>query len=224
MNIKTLTLSIITLAAAGSAVSQPVLAQGARFDFAPHQWAVEKPGQPTSRYTAPVGNVRSGAVPHGSSFLGLDPGVLSKPAPVVAPIAQTIVAPRTTFTSVVPRMIPQVPAAFKSAFGQPISPTTPVIAQAATPQPPLTVRPISSSKSVGARLLKPSVANKSVSGQLLNHKRTIARSAGPALAMPAKHIDSYGNNVGYIAGPFIPTMTGGGMSSSATVSGRLMKH
>jgi hypothetical protein len=156
-----------------------------------------------------------GKVPHNSSFLGVDPQLLAKP---VAPVTHTQVTMRPTSTQAQP-----ISSSFKPAFGQPVEPQVAHIASLPKMASPMSISPSSAAKAVSAKLLpvKPSLAaNRKVHGTLLNHKHAVGESLGPALAL--KNIDSYGKNVGYVPGQYLPTSSGAGMNTRADVTGKLL--
>lgn len=222
MNIKALTLSIISVAAAVAA-STPAQAQeageaprpNARWSFAPNVWKKETIQMPRGyNAPAPMAAVRSGAVP-GKSMLGLDPSYLAKaPAPMPAPLVRVNQA-----VSAVPIAVkPASPLeAFQKAFGKPVS-ATPAALVASAPQAmsavPASTSP-SASRQVSAHRI-PSVRHSSnLNGKVLTpqHRTGLA-------ARPAAPIQSYGSSF-FSPVPFNPASAGSGSSTSATVSGRI---
>ncbi len=223
MNIKALTLSIISVAAAVAA-SSPAQAQeaeqrrpSARWDFAPNVWKKETLPMPRG-YNAPAPvAVRSGAVP-GKSMLGLDPSYLAKAPPAPAPMPAPLVRVNQAVSAVPIAVKPASPLeAFQKAFGKPVS-AAPVMV-AAAPQgmsaTPAAVGP--STRSVAARRIPSRSANSNLNGRLL----TPQRHTGLA-ARPAAPIASYGSSF-FSPVPFNPASAGSGSSTSATVSGRIYK-
>ncbi|MBS1956276.1 MAG: hypothetical protein JST89_18970 [Cyanobacteria bacterium SZAS-4] len=218
MNIKALTLSIISVAAAVAA-SSPAQAQegpqagGARWHFAPNYFKLEQPNLPRG-YNAPTPSaVRSGSVPKASSLLG-DPAYLAKaPAPMPAPLVRVNQA-----VSAVPIAVkPASPLeAFQKAFGKPVS-AAPVMV-AAAPQGmsamPASTLP-SANKSVAGHIRPRSNATTGLHGVL----KTPQHRPGLA-ARPAAPISSYGSSF-FSPVPFNPASAGSGSSTSATVSGRI---
>jgi hypothetical protein len=216
MNIKLATLSIISIAA-GIAVSQPANAEGARFDFAPQTYAMDSV-KPHHHYpSGPLPNVTAGAMPRSSSMLGVDPIMLAKPAPQVAPIARTNVTPQISFSNPIPKIVPQLPplqptqlaaTPFNKMFGNPNNPNqAPVVASLPAPK----AQPIARQHTQGVtgRLRRPvaPVAMTGVSGRL----RT-----------PAANVANYGQGIGYTPGAFLPVQSGSGMSTSTNVSGSVL--
>lgn len=220
MNIKALTLSIISVAAAVAA-STPAQAQeageaprpNARWSFAPNVWKKETIQMPRGyNAPAPMAAVRSGAVP-GKSMLGLDPSYLAKaPAPMPAPLVRVNQA-----VSAVP--IAAKPAspleAFQKAFGKPVS-ATPAALVASAPQAmsavPASTSP-SASRQVSAHRIptrRPS-ANTGVSGRLLTPQHRAA--AVPAIA-------NYGS-LGFTPGGFTPTAGSSGNGATTSVRATL---
>jgi hypothetical protein len=216
MNTNLRFLPLLTIAAAATVCLAPMSAnaKGARFDFAPNIYKIEQSRLP-SDYGAVPHSVRTGSVPHSSSFLGVDPQLLATPP--VAPVAQAI--PRVSgFTTAVP-----MNASFKNAFGSPI--TKPVMAVLPKTATPLSL-PQSATKQVAAKLVsaKTPVGNKNLHGTLLSKpRRNVIPSTATALALSGKKIEGYGNNVGYTPGAYLPTASGSGLNIQADVSGRVLE-
>lgn len=221
MNIKALTLSIISVAAAVAA-SSPAQAQeageqrrpSARWDFAPNVWKKETIPMPRG-YNAPapaaVAAVRSGSVP-GKSMLGLDPTYLAKaPAPLSAPLVRVNQA-----VSAVPIAKSNSPLeAFKAAFGKPISvaPTMVAAAPQALSATPASTLP-SAGRSVSARPLhRPLSRSTAGTAKLLTPQHRAA--AAPAIA-------NYGS-LGFTPGAYTPS-AGSGMSTNTAVNGRIIRR
>lgn len=222
MNIKSFTLTIISLAVAGIAVAQPTLAQegkrpSPRFDFAPNTWKQEQPNVP-KRWCAPtpMANVRSGGVPSRAAF-GIDPTFLAKAPP---PTSFSTLATPVRIMNTTPKLLPQpqVNAAFHPSFGRAATLAPPLVA--AVPQglaaQPSTARPMSSSKSsLSGRLMPHHIAHSKVgvSGRLLTPQH------------PAQSVASYGQGIGYVPGSFVPTpVSGSGMGTNSVVHGRIIRH
>jgi hypothetical protein len=235
MNIKSLTLTIISLTAATVAVSQPVLADdeereaakegGMRWHFPKSTYRIETNPMPARSNDSPAAAVRSGAVPTQNSLIPSN--MLAKapppmPMPNFAPPVMTQPAVSAKMFGTAPKIIPpqqaQIPAAFKAAFGKPLAVTTPVVASVPTPAqaPAMTARPSAPLKSIPVRR---TVAS-NLSGRLLNpHKSTpIGRAA---TQLPA--ITSYGSNQAYTPGSF-SLAPGSGSSTSTAVNGVLLHH
>jgi hypothetical protein len=226
MNIKVTTFAIISLIAAGTLSVLPASAKGARFDFAPNTFGGEVYKQRHGNYV-PVHAVTHGGMPRSSSFLGVDPRLLAKPAPPPPPAIvqhmQTQIA--MPVAQVTPKMLPQhPPAQFNNAFGTPIGAKPPVIAQAAVPM----AMPVLPQVAPQAAVAKPlTVAKKpvvrvarsnNVSGKLLRRK-----SAPAAVAHADNGIASYGNSL-YVPGAFIPVSGSGGISRTGNVYGKVLPH
>jgi len=227
MSIKKITLAFITLAA-GLASMQAADAQGARFKYAPQYYKLEETRTPKSNhYSGPAHSVKSGAVPHGMSHLGIDPAMLAKKAaPSVAPIVQQSVAAIPSFTRAVPTLVHPKPN-FNAHFGKPLSMNPPVIAHAPTVTPPLTAAPqaLAAPKALAAKpaVHKPAVAHRatsSVSGKLKTRKAP----AGNGATAVAKGLDSYGKDFGYVPGSFLPTASTGSGFTSTEVNGRIIRR
>ncbi len=218
MNIKALTLSIISVAAAVAA-SAPAQAQeaeprrpSARWDFAPNVWKKETIPMPRG-YNAPAqAAVRSGAVP-GKSMLGLDPGYLAKaPAPMPAPLVRN-----TQAVAAVPIRSNAPLEAFKAAFGKPISAApTPMIASAPQSLPPIPAAAApSASRQVSARPIH----------------RTLSRSTnGTAKLLTPQHrpapvpaVANYGS-LGFTPGPMVPSSGSSGSGATTSVRATLWNN
>jgi hypothetical protein len=231
MKIHVTALAIVTLVTAGLVSAQPGEAKGARFEFAPNVWRQEGVRVPKSPGAEPVHSVRSGAVPQGTSFLGLDPHML---APAPKPVAtQTQVAARASVPVVTSHLaVPK--ATYNSAFGKPVGQAAapaqmpPVIASVPVAQPPLpqvaTAKSLQPAKpTVKAVAKRPGVqVSRSVSGKLRKPVKTAAPTG--MIASAGKGIDSYGKNFGYVPGAFLPAVGGDGLTTQTNVSGRLIKH
>jgi hypothetical protein len=206
MNVKLVALSTISLASL-SALLQPALAERgrtARFDFAPNIYRNEELRVPQEHYSSAPHLTRSameGKVPHGTSFLGVDPQLLARPIP--AAVTSTQVAMRVPTVT--------VSSPFKSSFGAP--------AQAALP-----LAPQAKAAQAGKLPAQPaSHASRHVNGVLLSHKRPLAQAARPALAL-AKPVESYGRNFGYVPGQYVPIKSSSGWSATRDVFGKLLSH
>lgn len=116
MKFKTLLFSLAGLASLSLACfANPVQAAdegGMRWKFAPHTYKLETPTGPgAGHYSGPVPTAHHGSVPKGSSFLGIDPGMLQPRPRAQAPVVQPMVAARP---------LPQ--PSFNNAFGKPMAP------------------------------------------------------------------------------------------------------
>lgn len=217
-------LAIIGFVSLAGSQSASAREGGARFNYAPNTYSLE--GPVVRRAAEPMHSVKSGSVPRGSSFLGVDPQMLTKapPAPVPQLVPQAV--PQTT-AQVMPKHTP-----FDiNAFGKPISAPPPVIAQA----PPPSVAPMAAAAKA---LTPPVIANKPVTsrrpaanrsgtrstrdvhGVLTSHKQ---KSPDGLQAIAGRGLDSYGKNVGYVPGPYLPQGTGDGVRTEANVSGRIIR-
>lgn len=236
MKIKIATLAIFSLAA-GFVTTQAADAaesRGARFNFGKNYWSVEEPRLPVTHTPATPHSVRNGAVPKGTSFLGLEPHMLAKPA--AAPQVQTQVEARPSIAQATPQMgIPKT--SFNPAFGKaPGLNPPPVVASlppAAPNMPQMTaqgqqLKP--QEKANPARAMAPAKpvvahrgpihASKSVHG-VLSHRKPSAANGMTADA--GKGIDSYSS--GYVPGPFLPSASGdGGMLTKTSVHGKVIHH
>jgi hypothetical protein len=224
MNIKVTAFAIVSLIAAGTLSVLPANAKGARFDFAPNTFGGEVFKSRHGGYV-PVHAVSHGSMPHGSSFLGVDPRILAKPAPPPpSPQAQQMATQiAMPIAQVTPRMIPQPKAQFNNAFGAPIGTAKPpIIAQAPVPMaapvlPQVAVaKPLIVAKKPVARVAH----NSNVSGKII---RRAPKHTPAAVASAGNGIQSYGNNFGYQSGGFVPVSSGSGYSAVPSVHGRIMR-
>lgn len=188
---------------AGSAPSQ-------RWQFAPNYYKVEEATGPKHHYASyqpATRTVRTGSVPRGSAFLGINPEVL-KPRPAApAPIQQPVVTAQLQ------------PANFNNAFGKPMTaaanpmPLTANPAAAMAPTKPVTTPHIAQSSPRHS-----SSNSRNVAGRVL-------RRPTAASMMSAPRALSYGQGNGYQQGINIPSANSGtGFGSSATVSGVIRGH
>jgi hypothetical protein len=193
---------------------------GMRFKYAPNVFPLEQPRIPQNEVSMggrAVHPAMEGKVPHGPSFLGVDPNFL-RPAPRPAPVTSTQVA---KLPSIAPVSI-QHP--FSPNFGAPSAPP-----QAALPKQlpsfgtPSALPQSSSTKAVAGKLMphksQPTLASKSLNGKLLPRKHAIGQ---PASALALKPIESYGKNFGYTPGSYLPVSSGNHMNSKSDVYGKLL--
>lgn len=216
MNIKFLTLSIVTVAGIAGTVS-PAQAQGARFQYEPNVWGSEVHARRAASRNPQVAphSVMPGAMPRSSNFLGVSPNFLTKPqAPKPILVPETVVVARPT----VPQPVqPQVPIVaqqqqltpFNSLFGKPTSPVTQQPAAQSAPA----AQQLPASKSVAAHHRPTHRATNNLRGKLLPRKQAV-----PAVATP--QIANYGNQF-YASGSGV---NGVGTHSTATVSGTVIKR
>ena len=200
--------SMITVAAAGL-LCQSAQAQerpGARFKFAPNVYKIEQARVPSDVDGPRM--VKQGAMPRSSSFLGVDPGYLTRPQVAAVPVAQ----PQVSAKAFVPN------TSFMPSFGQPINTQAlqaggPIAMAPSMPKAPVAApaRPVHTAK----RPVSRQHIAKAVSGKLVKPSHTPAQSATPA---------TYGNNVGYVPGGFVPVQSGYGASTRADVHGRIIRH
>jgi hypothetical protein len=185
--------------------------RGMRFNFAPNVWRAESARLPKGYGDVapePQHNVRAGAVPSKAS-LGLDPMMLSKPAPApVIPVNPVVTAQAS---------VPKANASFSPLFGKPMMaqaqplPTVPAaVAQPATApaQAPAATAPAAPPRHV---------VRSAVSGRVRvpSRREVIPVSGTPAVA-------SYGSQH-YVPGAFLPS-SGSGSVATTAVSGKLIKH
>lgn len=224
MKIKYIGLAI-SIALTAAFASQAANAGDARFHFAPNTWQGDRPVKPVMRAVDVPHSVTSGAIPASSSFLGLDPGLLQKPAPPPPPVVipQVQVAATPSFAQVVPQIaMPKSP--FNPAFGAlPGMSASPKVAHL-----PATITPPQAKAGPAAALppkqVKPVVAHnthatKSVHAVLSHHKTS---TPAGLVADAGKRIDSYGS--GYVPGPFVPTALGDGSRTQTDVHGTLLRR
>lgn len=219
----------ITLVASASAGLCPAFAgpteRGMRFNYRPNIYRLEQPMVPHEEYSATPRQrpAMDGKVPHGPSFLGVDPGFLTKPAPAPRPM------PATTRTQVAmrPSVAPtSIRSPFSPNFGEP---TAPPVAAHPGMLPnfgsPSGMHPNanSSNKAVSGKLLphQSLAANRSVSGRLLHRRHAPGQSANPALAL--KPIETYGNQF-FTPGHCLPISGGSGMTAQSNVFGQILKR
>ena len=206
-------LSLLSVAALVTVDAQEANAQAkdrsARWSFAPSVYRVEQPRLPQG-YGAP--SVQTGAMPRNSSFLGLEPGMLNRPAAPVPQVAARPAMPQVTGRAFVPT------TAFNPSFGQPVQPMS-AGAPIQMAQLPPAVGP-GTSTAPAVRQAAPAhrpVArshNARVSGKLLTPHKHVGQSASPAVA-------SY--STGYMPGGSLPSSSSGNSVRTA-VNGRIIKH
>lgn len=226
MKIKFLPVLIAIAAAAGITSMREASAQesrGARFNYAPNIWKAEEPRMPRGYQSQPQHAVRSGAVPKGNDFLGLDNIPTHRAQPTVAPI---VTATNVQAVPTIPRTTAQfVPKqAFNPSFGNPMSatPAQPLVPQVAHNPAPL---------AVPARAAQPQVARaipvgKPVSTGRRHHTSTgvagrLASRPKPSGAAAVPQALSYDR--GYVPGGSIAAAnSGAGHNSSSNVAGRVL--
>lgn len=226
MKIKFLPVLIAIAAAAGITSMQEASAQesrGARFNYAPNIWKAEEPRMPRGYQAPPQHAVRSGAVPKGNDFLGLDNIPTHRAQPTVAPI---VTASNVNAVPTIPRTTAQfVPKqAFNPSFGNPLSatPAQPLVPQVARNPAPMPVP---------ARAAQPQVARaipvgKPVSTGRRHHTSTgvsgrLASRPKPSGAAATPQALSYDR--GYVPGGSIAAAnSGAGRNSNATLNGRVL--
>ena len=200
-------IALVGIASMQSASAQE--GRGARFNYAPNVWKAESARVPKGygEFADPQHNVRSGAVPS-KSLLGLDPLMTSKPAPVTAlPPPMPVVSAQAA--------LPKATPSFMPAFGKPMMAQAmplPTMPQTAVAQPTINPNQAQPAKSAPAAR----VVHTGLSGRVRVPSRSVVT---PASATPA--IASYGNNVGYDPGAYLPK-TGGGSSASTRLNGVLL--
>jgi hypothetical protein len=190
--------------------------RGARFNFAANTWKAEQSRVPKGYgdYADPQHNVHSGAVPS-KNVLGLDPMMLSKPAPM-PPAVVTPAKTQVTAQASVPKITPS----FSPLFGNPekaIAQLSATLPQQAIAKPMTQSAPVSA-PTHNAPVARHSSASRGVHARLMT---PVHHDVAPVAATPA--VASYGKNFGYVPGPLLPTSSGG-MSARAEVSGRIIHH
>ncbi len=204
-------IALVSIATMQAASAQE--GRGMRFNYAPNVWKAETARLPKGYgdFNEPKHNVQSGSVPT-RNVLGLDPMMLSKPAP--APV----VAANPVTTSLTPKlMAPTATPSFNPLFGKPV---TPIMAQAA-PLPPAVPQQAVAQPAMAkpAATSAPAVrrtVNTGLSGRIMPHR---VKNVAPMMATPA--VASYGG-MGYVPGAYLPSSGSGGGSASTKVSGVLM--
>jgi hypothetical protein len=224
MNIKALTLSIISVAAAVAA-SQPAQADeearrppSARWEYAPNTWRKETAPSHRWETSAPAVAVRSGAVPS-KNMLGVDPSFLAKaPPPPPRFVAPPMQVARQQVSAVPIAVKPTTPMeAFSKAFGRPVSATPVAPMMAALPQSlPAAPTPIAASRPAVHHVPRTS---SSLNGKVLPQPHRYGQTAPAARALP---IASYGNN--YFAPAFTPTAGSGNSTSTAVKATIIPRH
>lgn len=226
MKVRLAALSITLVASAN--ISSPAVhaeGRGARFTYAPNIFKLEQPRMPKEEISAgaPSRPAFDGKVPRGPSFLGVDPGFLTKPAPRPMPTTRTQVAMR-------PSPAPtNIRSPFSPNFGEPTAPPA-----AAHPGmlpnfgSPAGLHPNANSsnkanKDVSGKLVphQSLAANRSVNGRLFNRRHASGQSANPALAL--KPIETYGNQF-FTPGHCLPISGGSGMTTQSNVFGRVLQR
>jgi hypothetical protein len=223
--------SLISLAtiAAVSTLIQPALAQGARFSFAPNNYASEQQNKPHWNATPNAPYVPAGSVPHNA--LGFDPSFIKAAPPPpprqlvvprIAPIAQTSTQATPSFTSAVPKSVPQplpLPPAFQARFGNPLS-TPPVVAMQTKAPTGLTAPAKSDAAKPSSKPASHHVGT-GVSGHLVRPRVQPGLAASPAKGFTP--IASYAPNVGYRSGALLPSIgNNGGSAASTSLQGTLL--
>lgn len=203
--------SIATIASAMQTASAQE-SRGARFNYAPNVWKSEGVRLPKGYGNPPAAHtVQAGAVPSGN-LLGVDPTMLTKPAP------PPVVATQPAMMSVTPRMsvpVPTAKASFNPMFGTPqVAHLPPSVPQQAAAMPmPMKAAPATHAPVVVAR------HTQGLSGRMLTHP---VRHIAPASATPA--VASYPTNFGYSPGPLLPSSSSGGMKTSTALSGVIISR
>jgi hypothetical protein len=234
MNTKLKYLPILTILALTAVSLQPALADhngnGARWRFDPQTIKPNGPSLPEDNFQ-PVAppplphSVQSGSMPH-SNMLGLDdPRLKAQPQIMTPPpqIAHNTVMPAMTSTKAV--HIPIVAKPFQASFGKPISP--PEVATLPKTAAPLAIPQVAKPAIAKALPAKPFSSSKDLHGKLLTaqHKRTVVPSRANALALGAPKVESYGKNVGYTPGAYLPMgSSGSGNRTAADVYGRVLSN
>jgi hypothetical protein len=206
-----LSLYITLSAIIGIATMQAASAQqapGARFNFAPNTWKAESGNVPKG-YGEPAHNVQSGSVPT-NDILGVDPVMLSKPAPlpvVTTRLTPQLMAPKTNAN-----------ANFNPAFGRPtlaqLPSTAPVVPQHATAMPMARVNPAAAQP---AQAAKPMVQTKVAAVLKPRHTTVQPRKAAPVIA-------SYPTNFGYVPGQMLAHNTASGHRTTTTSVNGVLLH
>lgn len=180
--------------------------RGARFTFAPNVYRIEShPRAPRSSWSGPQPQhqVAHGAVPHGSSFLGVDPAFLKKQAPPQVAHSPLI---KPTTSAVI--RAPKTNATYKKHFGEPQA----LVAH----QPPALSIPKTASKKVSSKVVSPKRSSQRVSA------KRVRKSSPRAHIAKANSIKGYGNSGLYTPGGHTPTSTGS--STQTNVRGEVLTH
>lgn len=210
MKIKLL-LSVMSLFAVASISLPSAQAQEAggapsqRWHFAPNIYKVEEATGPKHHYASyqpATRTVRTGSVPTGSAFLGINPAIL-KPRPAApAPIQQPVVTAQLQ------------PATFNNVFGKPN--------QAAASPLPLTAGPAAAMAPAKA-VTPPHIAQSSPrhsSSRNLTGRMLRRPAAAPMMSAPRAL--NYGQGNGYQQGISIPSASSGsGVGVTTSLSGRI---
>jgi hypothetical protein len=205
-----MTLTMVIACSAVQAASAQDAPRGARFNYAPNVWRAEHANIPKGYgdYVEPTHAVKQGSMPS-KNLLGLDPMMLSKPAPT-PPVPQTNV----TATA----QAPKTNASFMPAFGKPMLAQAPVMPQAATAKPYVPVKPEIAAPAQAAP--QPAVVasnTKSVSGRVHVPTRHV-----PAPESATPHVASYSDSDRFYT-PSTPTLpSSGGGTATTKVSATLI--
>lgn len=198
MKVQSFLIASLTVAL-GAVIASPAMAQeeaprkDSRFHFEPNVYGGERGGaRRSNHYSGPIGTVSHGSVPKGIFGQGVNPSIFNRPAPVAAvPQVQT---------NVFPQIVAQQPVPFQNVFGKPMTAA------------PMTAKPMTMSQVPAPKSAPRTSSSRAVAGRVLSPKRTnglIARSKPMIQSMPG----------GFSQGSSIPTSSGGGFSSSTSVSG-----
>lgn len=197
MKLKIFSLLLIFCIAQAPAMAQN---RGARFTFAPNVYKLESHPSPRSAWRGPQPqtSVAHGHVPKSSSFLGVSPSLLTRPAPVAR-------QPLTRSTTSIAISAPKTNASYKKHFGEPAA----LIAH----QSPAIAAPksFSAKPAVKATLKKSTKSAKSVNAKRIASKKHVPQ----AKVAKANHIKGYGGNF-YTAGGHTPASSGSAASTRVT--------
>ncbi|MBL0184203.1 MAG: hypothetical protein IPP97_00550 [Candidatus Obscuribacter sp.] len=199
MKVQSFLIASLTVAL-GAVIASPAMAQeeaprkDSRFHFEPNVYGGERGGaRRSNHYSGPIGTVSHGSVPKGIFGQGVSPSIFNRPAPVAAvPQVQT---------NVFPQIVAQQPVPFQNVFGKPMTAA------------PMTAKPMTMSQVPAPKSAPRTSSSRAVAGRVLSPRRSnglVARSAPMIQSMPGS---------GFKQGTYIPTSSGGGFSSTTSVTG-----
>lgn len=199
MKVQSFLIASLTVAL-GAAIASPAMAQeegkaqprGMRFQFEPNRYGAGIAAERSNHYSGPIGKVSHGSVPKGIFGQGVNPSIFNRAPVAAAPQVQT---------NVFPQIVAQQPVPFQNVFGKPMTAA------------PMTAKPMTVSQVPAPKSAPRTSSSRAVAGRVLSPRRPtglIARSAPMIQSMPGS---------GFKQGTYIPTSSGGGFSSTTSVTG-----
>jgi hypothetical protein len=216
MNIRLTALSFLVAATCGMSLTQAAHAEddddrhvpSMRFDFAPNTYRIDGVRQRRGQVaSAPASTVRSGSAP--SNLFGLDPSLMSKATAM--PVARSVVTQSQVSTKITSN------SPFASLFNRP---STPIIAQGATPLAPIPWSPAKIHMPISGSHPRPVVATRAFGVKIPHHGQpVVAKTKGGA------PIATYEAGKFYSQGDVRPGYSAdGGIVTDASVSASVLKH